>query len=382
MNKKILISLSVIAVVAVIAIGGTIAYFSDTETSTGNTFMAGTLDLKVDNTCHYNGMVCSEQGYWEEEECGSSTYKELIGQPCTCTWVAKDLNGDLFFNFTDIKPGDYGENTISLHADYNDAYVCAIIDGLTNYENDCSEPESKVDLTCGEPNTTGKGSGRIQDYIRLQIWRDNGVGEPGQIIGSCDNVYQQGEIILVEDTVINNNSGAWELYSPALGALKGDTTECIGIAWSVPGETGNIIQGDELVANISFYAEQARNNGDFRCVPVSQRELISTESTTWPAFTNSWQTDARWGDGGTTAMQNEIRIGLNGSTPIVQTHTDNTTGLWRNNVVEDFTLVYNGSGDATFTVGDKTINTTSAGLLIGGTNLGLTVKLNTGVTVD
>jgi predicted ribosomally synthesized peptide with SipW-like signal peptide len=31
-------------------IGGAFAYFSDTETSTGNTFTAGTLDLKVDGT--------------------------------------------------------------------------------------------------------------------------------------------------------------------------------------------------------------------------------------------------------------------------------------------------------------------------------------------
>lgn len=47
MNKKILLSLSVIAAVATIAVGGTIAYFSDTETSTNNTFSAGTIDIAV-----------------------------------------------------------------------------------------------------------------------------------------------------------------------------------------------------------------------------------------------------------------------------------------------------------------------------------------------
>jgi predicted ribosomally synthesized peptide with SipW-like signal peptide len=45
--KRIFVSLSIIAAVAAIAIGGTIAYFSDTETSSGNTFTAGTLDLAV-----------------------------------------------------------------------------------------------------------------------------------------------------------------------------------------------------------------------------------------------------------------------------------------------------------------------------------------------
>ena len=45
--KKILISSSIIAVAAAVVIGATTAYFSDTETSTGNTFTAGTLDLKL-----------------------------------------------------------------------------------------------------------------------------------------------------------------------------------------------------------------------------------------------------------------------------------------------------------------------------------------------
>ncbi|MFA4998513.1 MAG: TasA family protein [Candidatus Paceibacterota bacterium] len=47
--KKILISLSIIGAVAAIAVGGTIAYFSDTETSTGNTFTAGTLVFNIND---------------------------------------------------------------------------------------------------------------------------------------------------------------------------------------------------------------------------------------------------------------------------------------------------------------------------------------------
>jgi predicted ribosomally synthesized peptide with SipW-like signal peptide len=46
--KKILISLSVILAAAAIIAGGTYAYFSDTETSIGNTFSAGTLNLTID----------------------------------------------------------------------------------------------------------------------------------------------------------------------------------------------------------------------------------------------------------------------------------------------------------------------------------------------
>ncbi|MBT9175600.1 MAG: hypothetical protein DDT22_01280 [candidate division WS2 bacterium] len=45
--RKILVSLSIIGVIGALAIGGTIAYFSDVETSAGNTFTAGTLDLEI-----------------------------------------------------------------------------------------------------------------------------------------------------------------------------------------------------------------------------------------------------------------------------------------------------------------------------------------------
>jgi len=273
MNKRILISLSVIAAVAILAIGGTIAYFSDTEVSTGNTFTAGALDIEVDNTCHYDGMICSlnnDKYVWAEESSGSSTYPELIGKECNCTWVQKDLSGDLFFNFNDIKPGDNGENTISLHATANDAYVCIKVDNLTNNENGCTEPEDIVDDTCAT-SEQGQGQGELQNYIHLKIWRDSGKNDEGGIIGTaCDNIYQEGEPILVQDTVIDNNSGSWALYSPQLGALKSGATECIGVAWSLPGEVGNIVQGDSVSANISFYAEQARNNGSFTCDRASK----------------------------------------------------------------------------------------------------------------
>ena len=46
--KRIILSLSLIAVVGVVAFGATRAYFSSTASITGNTFSAGSLDLKVD----------------------------------------------------------------------------------------------------------------------------------------------------------------------------------------------------------------------------------------------------------------------------------------------------------------------------------------------
>ena len=51
--RKILISISIIGITAAIALSATTAYFSDTETSTGNSFNAGTLDLKISDHDEY-----------------------------------------------------------------------------------------------------------------------------------------------------------------------------------------------------------------------------------------------------------------------------------------------------------------------------------------
>ncbi|MGB9903868.1 MAG: TasA family protein [Desulfotomaculales bacterium] len=48
MKKKIFASMFMIALMAALVGGATFAYFNDTETSTGNSFAAGTLDLKLD----------------------------------------------------------------------------------------------------------------------------------------------------------------------------------------------------------------------------------------------------------------------------------------------------------------------------------------------
>lgn len=48
--KKIMMSLLTIALVGAVITGGVMAWFSDTETSTTNTFTSGTLNIKVNNS--------------------------------------------------------------------------------------------------------------------------------------------------------------------------------------------------------------------------------------------------------------------------------------------------------------------------------------------
>jgi predicted ribosomally synthesized peptide with SipW-like signal peptide len=74
-SKKILASVFVISMLAFAMGWGTYSYFSDTETSSGNKFSAGTLDLKVDD---------------------------------------KDDPLGAYFSVSDVKPGDSGSKGIVL----------------------------------------------------------------------------------------------------------------------------------------------------------------------------------------------------------------------------------------------------------------------------
>jgi len=237
MDAKILASLMVIGLVAS-AIGmGTYAYFSDTETSSGNTFTAGAIDLKIDSTCKYNGEI---QRF--------------------CTWESKDLGtGDVFFNFNDVKPGDSGEDTISFDLASNPAWACIYVTKIVDSDNGCNGPELKA-----EPNCLADGNGELDENLYVTIWVDS----------NCDNILDTNERIIVDNkplsTYIDSQTSvvipvADSAHLPALQPGK----YCIGIKWNVPAGTGNDVQTDKVGADLSFYVVQARNNGNFVCSQLS-----------------------------------------------------------------------------------------------------------------
>ena len=301
--NKIILSLSMIAFVAAIAIVGTTAYFSDVEKSSGNTFTAGELDLKIDSTCHYNGAecICAQSGthegecYWDKE--GNGVFGNGEVHPdnrCYCTWAAKDLDGERFFDYDDIKPGDWGENTLSFHVIDNDAWGRVIFTAIENRENGCNEPERSGPTA--DPTCIGRWCGELAQNMYTFIWVDNGVD--GQHGTKGDNIYQDGEKVVTLYDCANGVIGPNDLmYCPILpdGAagiacqwslgpdgtpqgdlpndwqtmtipvvegifLEGCVTNYLGVAWYVPTSVDNIIQGDSIKADVSFEIEQARHN--------------------------------------------------------------------------------------------------------------------------
>ena len=277
--KKIITSLGMVVFVGALVVGGTGAFFSDTETSTANVFTAGAIDLKVDSEQHYNGNECVNIGsstlnyVWQ----GNAPYP-VAGTPCDGTWTQTDLGiTNKFFNFGDVKPGDFGENTISLHIDSNPAWVCADVTITSNDDMSTVEPE----LGAGDAtNTASITDGELAQNIEFTAWLDN-ASTSGAVPG--DNIHQAGEVLYFTpgpaSTVLAG--GSLTLADGGTGTpLPGGSTSYIGLAWCAGDMTastgtgaptcngatmGNIAQTDSMTADLTFRVEQSRNNAAFRC---------------------------------------------------------------------------------------------------------------------
>lgn len=315
LNTRILAALAMIVFVGTVVASSTGAFFSDTETSTGNTFTAGAIDLKIDSVSHYNGMVCTavgqsyvwipkdsvelnedmqpvadedmdEQANWDAYNTANPAQYPQAGVACTGTWPAANIDENSvgigrFFDFLDIKPGDEGENTISLHVDSNDAWMCV---GLANVGGaDAGGTATEPELEAGD-TTFGNTvvASELDENLQFFAWLDDGdnIFEPGGAIpGSTKTETAFGAPVSASTLATQN----WALADGGTGnPIQGGTTHYIGLAWcagtmntngglgpiTCNGATmGNIAQTDSWNADLKFYVEQSRNNPNFRCNP-------------------------------------------------------------------------------------------------------------------
>ena len=201
--RKILSSIFIIALIASVAFGATRAYFSDTETSTGNTFSAGTLDLKLDSG---------------------------------------DEN-KVAFTVTNMKPDDTYSYKYTLR---NAGTISGYLDlegiAVASDENGCNEPETTVgDTTCGDP---GAGDGELDDLLKARLYWDYDC-EADFDIGTDDEIYN--------DTVgfINDS------YDEDKLLVGGGSDSCIVVSFDwTSSSNDNLGHGDSLTFNITFDLNQ------------------------------------------------------------------------------------------------------------------------------
>jgi len=293
--KRILISLAVIGVLATGIALGTNALFTSEATSTGNTFSTGGVALRIDNVSHYNGMTCAEIGFgtavyqwvpageWAYDPASHPVAADftpaeaaawntahpvgypLAGDVCTGTWPLKNLVAEKLFSFLDVKPGDRGEDTVSLHIEDNDVYGCLDVTNVQDIDLNQTQPEALVDAD-------GMASGELAENMYFFAWKDDG-----------DNVYEANEVALTSSPVKGSDltAGIWPLADSTINGgapLASGVTHFVGVAWcagemTVVGNTiscsnqtmGNEAQTDLFSADLKVTVVQARNNESFVC---------------------------------------------------------------------------------------------------------------------
>lgn len=279
--KRILLSLGMLVFIGGLVAGATGAFFSDTETSTGNTFAAGDIDLQIDNESY--ALDFNIPGF--PEPVGN-----LVFNPAT-SWDMANLTNQRFFNFTDVKPGDYGEDTISIHVGSNDAWMCAAARITDDSDQTCTEPELADDPTCVPTATDGE----LDSALNFAFWVDDGdnVYEPvaGQS-GSPEGFFLKGPLSALDDAgkiALADTSVDTEFVDPVPGdstfyiakiwcageledtdlvqdGSATTTNPTLGTGWTCNGAAvNNAAQTDRVIGDMQFYATQARNNDTFTC---------------------------------------------------------------------------------------------------------------------
>jgi predicted ribosomally synthesized peptide with SipW-like signal peptide len=206
-RKARLLTLMVLGVLMLaLLIGGLYGYFDDTETSTGNVFTAGTLNL-----------VPSTSGTGP-----AGKY--------TVTPGGDGVNGNVVFDR--IVPGDNGTITWALSNNGNVDGTLTIASTVTFAENGSNEPENAV------VGNNGGSNGDLDTNVGVKLQRNG--------------------------TYILGDAGTWGSFANLQSTLNAESQSLVGagtitylFTWNVDSSVGNIIQSDTANIGITFTLTQA-----------------------------------------------------------------------------------------------------------------------------
>lgn len=216
--KNIFKSLLVVVAVAAVAGGATYSYFSDTATISGNTFTAGTMDLKIDQN------VVGTNYDWVDDFNVSTDNVANLGFRTANGWTGENYGG-----FTDFLAQS----------------------GMQNLFPGMPEREQIIDI---------KNVGSIANPMAtIDLNRTSGWSDLAGVLNF--KVYFKGDHDDANwgDAKLN---GTVNDYNKAfdLGTITDeDGIASVKIVWTVPETAGNSIQGDIVTVNAVFGLNQVAN---------------------------------------------------------------------------------------------------------------------------
>ena len=220
--KKLLLSLMMLGVTSVLAVGATTSYFSDTEISSGNTIVAGTLDLVLDT----------------------------------------EGEASLPISLTNIVPGATGSRSATLtNIGTLPGMLNIDLQNIIDDENGLLEPE--INPGYGTPDYEGNG-GELDLFFGFAAYLDI----------NKNNVFDAGDIQLTYDSQKRvypgfwggdfNYSGLYAMEHPWNNVMQLNPGQSVNfvIMWQMPTESTdrnysqNIAMSDKLGFDIEFLLQQ------------------------------------------------------------------------------------------------------------------------------
>lgn len=206
--KKILLSVMTIAIVAAVGIYATRAYFTDTETATGNTFSTGTIDIAVDDL-----------NPWSR----------------TTPYQLEDMKPSQT-DYIDFTVHNIGTNPVNLYKTL--------------------EHFATSDVVKSEPELEAEGSqeiNNVDDWInydlKVELYDVDPIQNPGAQPVWWENIYTDG---MGHDIKL----GTRENQPMYLGMIPEGKWMKVYQSYHMVPETGNEYQGDKLTFDIVLTAEQ------------------------------------------------------------------------------------------------------------------------------
>jgi len=232
--KKILLSLAVIGIVSAVVVGGTSAWFSDTEEIKGNTFSTGSIDINVDKG--------------EAQEIGH-------------------------FEFKDMKPSqtEYMEFTIN-NTGANSANIWKKINVTTKYDSVNLADKPITEPECVDGNGTWSGGSCSGSYtpkydLENNIKYDLSVKVYDTSTGTdpiwWQTIYVDGDNKMISD-VYDDDTNTTPIYDPAKGVILGMIPAGgkmeVKQSYHLDETVTNWAQQDTMTFDVVVYAEQLQNN--------------------------------------------------------------------------------------------------------------------------
>jgi len=223
MNAKgIIMSVGMLVFVGAVVVGGTGAFFTDTESSTGNVFTAGSVSLTL----------------------GEATYIWL-GQPNTTlpTNYFNWNNTTQSIQMPDLKPGDFGRITKPLTNGANDAFLCA-----------------RIVATSTNPAT----GANISDYLKFRIGSTGSGATAGNLFAAVPTgqwFSPTTTAALAVPLMAGQTSNLSLEY--CFGDFDGPSCDVIGAG------AYNHVMNSSVSIDVQYYVIQQRNNANFTCASLN-----------------------------------------------------------------------------------------------------------------